>query len=250
MGLVASYPMQGMQPSRNRDFATRGGVALPWGGPTDVGGEYPQGAALTLVGGPAQPAILTLTVSGTGTYRLQFINGGAIVQSLPLAQNATAAQVCTALQAIWPAWVLPTGSVTGSAGGPYTVTFGQNTGIGGAFQSITVSGSAAVAVVRTQRGSVGAGQYEYTNGTTYTTAAAFLVDAFASSPTGTLVARSVPYPTPDDTTSVPWAWIEGFFYAADSPNLTTAIVNASSPKLSFYLGSATTDGGAQVRLLQ
>ncbi len=250
MGLVASFPMQGMQPSRNREFAMRGGVALPWGGPTDVGGEYPTGAALTLVGGTAQPEILTLTVSGTGTYRLQFVNGGPIAQSLPLAQNATAAQVCTALQAIWPLWVLPTGSVTGSAGGPYTVTSAVNFRIGGAFQSITSSGTAAVAVTRAQRGSVGAGQYELANGTTFTTVAAFLVDAWATGPTGTLTGQSVPYGAPDDTTSNATAWVEGFFFAADSPNLTTAMVNAAGSKASFYLGSDVANAGAEVRLVQ
>lgn len=248
MGLVASYPMQGAQPSRNRELAMRGGVALPWGGPTDVGGEYPTGAALTLVGGTAQPEILTLTVSGTGTYRLQFVNGGPIAQSLSLAQNATAAQVCTALQAIWPTWVLPTGSVIGSAGGPYTVTFGQNYRIGGAFQSITASGSASVAVTRAQRGSVGAGQYEMADGVTFTTCAALLVDAWATGPTGCLV--TVPYGAPNDTTSDPWAWIEGFFFAAVSTNLTTAIVNAAGSKTRFYLGTATTTPGAEIRLVQ
>lgn len=250
MGLVAQYPMQGMQPSRNRELATRGGVALPWGGPTDVGGEYPTGAALTLVGGTAQPEVLTLTVSGTGTYQFQFQTGAGVVSSLPLAQNATAAQVCTALQAIWPAWVLPTGSVTGSAGGPYTVTFGVNAAIGGRFQSVTVSGTAAVAVVRAQHGSVGAGQYEMADGVTYTTCAAFLVDAFPSGPTGTMVASGVPYGTPDDTTGNATAWVEGFFFAGDSPNLTTSIVNAAGSKTSFYLGAAVGTAGAEIRLVQ
>lgn len=247
MGLVLTYAMQGVQPSRMRDMAKRGAVALPWGGPTDVGGEFVQGSALTLVGGTAQAEILTLTVSGTGNYVLQFGSGERVYQASALAQNATAAQVCTALQTIWPLWVLPTGSVTGSAGGPYTVTFTPTARIGGKFSSVTSSGTAAVVVTRAQRGSCGAGQYDVADGVTFLACDAILIDQLPLGPTGDL--STIPYGPVSDTTFSPWAWIEGFFKASDVPNLTTAIVNASS-NCSFYLGAAVATAGAEIRLRQ
>lgn len=246
MGLVATFGMQGVQPSRLRKWAERGAVALPWGGPTDVGGEYAQGAALTNVGGTAQPEVLTLTVSGTGSYVLQ-VGAHTTLPVAALAHNATAAQVCTALQAIWPLWVLPTGSVTGSAGGPYTVTFAVTARIGCKFNSVTASGSASVAVTRAQRGSCGAGQYDLADGVTFLTCDAILVDALPLGPTGDL--STIPYGPVTDTTFSPWAWIEGYFKAADVPNLTNGIV-AASTNCSFYLGTSVSLAGAEIRLKQ
>lgn len=246
MGLVATFPMQGGQPSRMPDLARAGGVALPWGGPTDVGGEYAAMSALTLVGGTAQPEIWTLTISGAGTVMFQF-GAVAVYPALSLtAGTCTAAQVLAALQNIWPVWALPAGSVTGVAGGPFTITFGVNARIGGKLSFVT-TGTAAATMVRAQRGSVGAGQYDYADGTTNTTCAAFLLYQQGTGPTGDL--STIPYGPVNDTTWDPQAWVEGFFFAADSPNLTNAIV-AASPKLSFYLGSTVTQAGAEVRLLQ
>jgi hypothetical protein len=259
MGLVAQLGMQGLQPSRNRSKALRAGVALPWGGPTQAAGiatggtppgsnDFPQGAALTNVGGTAQAEIWTLTVTGSGNVFFQF--GAEVVRTATAfaAGTATAAQVCTALQTIWPTWVLPTGSVTGNAGGPYTITFAQTNRIGGNI-SFVVTGTAAATLVRTQRGSCGAGQYDLTDGSTFTTCDALLVDRLGLSPWGSL--PTAPYGATPDTIFSPWAWIEGFFKAADVPNLTTAIVAASPALLRrFYLGAAVTDSGAEIRLVQ
>jgi hypothetical protein len=246
MGQVASYPMQGGQPSRNRDLARRGGVALPYGGPTDAGGDYAAMTPLSLVGGTAQPEIWTLTLGGSGTVVLQFGAQKIYAATALTTGTATAAQVLAALQTIFPAWMLPAGSVTGSAGGPFTITFGVNARIGGLINFV-VTGTATGAVVRTQRGSCGAGQYDVTDGTTYTICSALLVDNISTGPSGDL--DTVPYGPVTDSTFTPWAWIEGFFFAADAPLLTNAIV-AASPKLSFYIGSAVTQGGAELRLLQ
>jgi hypothetical protein len=256
MGLVATFPMQGLQPSRYRDRAIRGGVALPWGGPTGAGSDYLQGSALTLVGGTAQPEIWTLTLSGSGTFVLQFV-AEAPKQTAPLSVTGlTNTQLLAALQTIWPTWVLPSGSVTGSAGGPFTITFGGTSGygggggfsrIGGGVNFIT-TGSASAALVRTQRGSVGAGQYDLADGVTNLTFDAALVDQWSSGVTGDLT--TIPYGPVNDTTATPWAWIEGFFLASDVPNLTNGIVAASFAKVTFYLGNSVAQPGAEIRLTQ
>lgn len=248
MGLVATYPMQGGQPSRYRNVALRGGVNLPWGGQTGAGGDVLAMTALQNVGGTAQPEIWTLTLSGSGTCIFQFVSSGTN-RTLPIATGTTtAAQLNTLLQAIWPAWVLPSGSVTGSTGGPYTITFGAVPArIGGAIQSITATGSASLAVVRTQRGSVGAGQYDICDGITFTTPDSFLIDTIPLGPTGAL--STTPYGAVNDTTFSEWAWIEGFFNAADSPNLTDAMI-ATSLKINYYIGTSVTQPGCEIRLIQ
>lgn len=245
MGLVASYPMQGGQVSRNRQLATRGAVALPWGGPTNAGGDFPAMSALTLVGGTAQPEIWTLALAGSGAAIFQF--GAEKIWATPAltVSTLTAAQLLAQLQTIWPLWALPAGSVTGSAGN-FTITFGVNARIGGLVNFVT-TGSATAALTRAQRGSVGAGQYDYADGVTNTTCAAFLVDALPTGPTGDL--STAPFGPVSDTTFTPWAWTEGYFLAADSPNLTTAMVNAS-PTLAFSIGTSVSQAGAEVRLLQ
>ncbi len=95
---------------------------------------------------------------------------------------------------------------------------------------------------------MGAGQYDYADGVTNTTVAAFLVDQQGSGPTGDLPTDL--YGAVNDTTFTPWAWTEGWFFPADSPNLTTAMVNSAGSKTSFYLGSAVDEDGAEIRLLQ
>ena len=264
MGLVATYPMQGYQPSRWRNLANRGAVSLPWGGPTGIGGAYPMASALTLVGGTAQAEIWTLTFGGAGTAIFQF--GADATVSAPAVNvgTVTAAQMLTALQTIWPTWVLPAGSVTGSMGGPFTITFGGSAGyngsgnfsrIGGLVNFVT-TGSATASLVRSQRGSVGAGQYDYADGISFTTCSAFLVDAVPLGVTGTIA--TVPFGANTDQTDTLWAWVEGCFFAnyasgnstvVFSPNLTDAIV-AASPRLSYYLGTTIETPGAELRLLQ
>ena len=278
MGLVSSWPQQGYQPSRFPKLARRGAVALPWGGPTNVGGSYPLAGALTLVGGAVQPEIWTLTLGGAGTVQLQFFSDTTSVAAPVNVATVTAAQMLAALlgnpaipyqsYGIWPSWVLPSGSVTGSTGGPFTITFGGSTGYNGAgnysriggLVNFVTTGSATASLVRTQRGSCGAGQYDYADGVTNLTCNAFLVDTIPSGPTGTI--STVPFGANTDQTDTLWAWVEGFFAAnyqslttggtvltTFSPNLTDAIV-ASSPRLSYYLGGTLETAGAELRLLQ
>lgn len=234
MGLVQSFPMQGGQPSRYRDRARRGGVALPWGGPTGAGGDFVAMSMITNVGGAPQPEIWTLALTGVGTVQLQFGSSGIAATPTLTVTTLTAAQLLVALQTVWPLWVLPAGSVTGATGGPFTITFGPNARIGGLVNFVTSAGVTAT-LTRTQRGSVGAGQYDLCDGVVNLTCDALLVDNISTGPTGDL--STIPYGAVSDTTFSPWAWIEGFFFAADIPGLTNAIVQAS-PKLAPYLGGS------------
>jgi len=213
---------------------------------------------MTLIGGTAQPEIWTLTLGGSGTVIFQFLAETGY-QTAPLnVATLTAAQLLAALNTIWPSWALPAGSVTGSTGGPFTITFGGSSGfggsgdyarIGGAIQFVNVSGSPTATLVRTQRGSCGDGQYDYTDGTTNTVASVILQYTYPTGPTGSLV--TAPYgPTNDSTLPAAAAWVQGFFSGADllAGGFTTAIINAS-PKFSYYLGSSLT-AGSQVYLSQ
>jgi hypothetical protein len=267
MGLVATFPQQGMQISRNRKAAMPGAVALPWGGQTGVGSAYSAGAALTLVGGPAQAETWILAASGVGTLQLQFVAGGDTLSSgFFNPATTTGTLLLGALNNIWPSWVLPAGSVVGGAGGPWTITFGGSAGYNGAgnFSRIggnvlfNTTGSVVPTLTRSQRGSCGAGQYDYADGVTNLVCNAFLIDTIPLGPTGTIA--TIPYGANTDQTDSLWAWVEGFFftntynsvlgaYVLNSPNLTDAIV-AASPRLSYYIGTTIETPGAEVRLLQ
>jgi hypothetical protein len=269
LGQVVTYPLQGGQVANNRHLAVAGPVGLPWGGPIAgsglPGNAYPMLSALTLVGGAAQPEVWTLSLTGTGTFNFLWAANTTYQSGSLSATTTTAAQLLTALQNIWPSWVLPAGSVTGSTGGPFTITFGGSSGYNGSgaysriggVASFSTTGSAVATLTRGQRGSVGAGQYDYADGVTFTTCSAFLIENTPTGATGSL--DTVPYGPTNYSAWTPSAWLEGFFFAnyqsinnalvTISPNLTDAIV-AASPKLTYVVGSTLETPGAQLRLLQ
>lgn len=260
MGLVGRFRQQGLQPAHSYDLATKRGVMLPWGGATDTGNSYDTGLAVTLNGGTAQPEIWTLTIGGgSGSYQVLVTAGGILYKSTTIAYNATAATVLAALQlatsasgaqtGIFPEWMLPTGSVTGSAAGPYTITFAPNARLGYNVQFVTISGAPSPSLVRAQRGCVGAGQYDVYDGSSYTTVNGLLVDGYASGISG--AAAGVYYEPTTDATFCPDAWMEGFFYAADIPNiLSGAVASGNIPGLTYSVGSSVSAAGTIVRLMQ
>ncbi len=84
------------------------------------------GQVLEEVNIAAQSAVQTITVNGSptgGTFTLGYpsVNGGFDLAD-PIAATATAAQVQTAIQDVLG---VNNGTVTGSAGGPWTVTYGN-----------------------------------------------------------------------------------------------------------------------------
>jgi hypothetical protein len=140
----------GLVPSRDPHEAYTDAVRL-------APGSYPQGQAL----GEYTPAaaaneVQTVTVTGTptgGTFRLAF-NAGP---TAPLPHNATAAAVQAALEAL-PDVGAGNVVVTGSAGGPWAVTF--QAALGNQLQatmtlfanSLTGGSSPAVGVAKTTPG--------------------------------------------------------------------------------------------------
>jgi hypothetical protein len=251
MAIVATYSMQpGIPAFWSADLQQRP-VSLPYGGPTDAGGPYVQMSALTLVATVAQPEIWIITGSGSGTFTMQYTDGyGTNVATTAITvATGTAAQVLASLQTIFPTWMLPAGSVTGSAGGPWTVTFGGNYRVGGRLQFVTTTGTGSASLSRSQRGSVGAGQYDVYNGTTFTTVNALLVDGLNVGMSGGLA--TTPYGPINDETWPAAAFIGGYFLYADIPNITTgAVASGNIPGLTWQVGSATATGGAIVHLKQ
>ncbi len=237
MAIVATYSMSpGLAAFWSPDLQERS-VSLPYGGPTDSGAAYAQLSALTLTNVAARPEIWIITSSGTGTFTPQFTTGDGIASGTALnAATATAAQVLASLQTIWPTWMLPAGSVTGSAGGAWTVTFGGNYRVGGKFSVVTTTGTASATLSRSQRGSVGAGQYDVYDGSTYTTVNALLSCGFSSGVSGGLV--TTPYGSINDETWPSQAYIGGYFKYADIPNVTTAAVTGTVPGLSWQVGGS------------
>lgn len=249
MAVTAVYSLQpGLAAFPSADLQCRP-VALPLGGPTDSGGPYVQMSLLTLDAGTAQPEIWVITASGTGTFTPQFSdgNGTAVATGAINATTGTAAQVLASLQSIFPTWMLPAGSVTGSAGGPWTVTFGGNYRVGGLIQFTTTTGTGAATNSRSQRGSVGAGQYDVYDGTTFTTVNAILKDGLNLGVSGGLVTQ--PYGAIDDETWPAAAFIGGFFRYADIPNISTAAVTGDVPGLSWQVGGSSNTTGGIVHLI-
>ena len=76
------------------------------------------------------PFLVTLTSATSGTFVLIWSNGVTTLTTVPLAFNASSATVLAALQTLGGPALAASWIVTGSAGGPYTVTtpFG---GLGG-----------------------------------------------------------------------------------------------------------------------
>lgn len=149
-------------PAPGYDIATRGtNVRLP------LGSDLAAGTVLGLVsGGAVASEVKTLTITGTptgGSFTVTF-NGETTVA---VAYDATAAALQAALVTLFG-----TGNVvvTGSAGGPYTVTFGgvlANTRVASFTMANSFTGGTnpTIASVNTTRGSCGPRQADaYTDG--------------------------------------------------------------------------------------
>lgn len=244
MSQLYTFPLQGLTPAFAPDQALSKAVALPFGGPygtSSGGGQYGQGYALGLVPGTAQSEILTLTV-GTSTGTLTHYLYADKVYTVTHAYNASTATVKTAWEAVFGTGNV---AVTGTAGTSYVLTLqGQLASKRlGCYLAISSNGNASWA--RTQRGNCGAGQYDVYDGSTVTTADAFLISAVSLNPRG---GRATDLNSGTENPFAPPAWVEGFFNYADlGSNMATAAVTS---KLSWYTGSASYTTGAVVRLVQ
>lgn len=237
-----SYGQQGLMPAHSPQTAVTRPVSLPYGGPYGVGGSYALGSGLTLDPGTAQAEVRTLTVgTSTGTLTHTFTADKTYV--VTHAYNAS----LTTVKAAWEA-VFGVGNVavTGTAGSSYVLTFQNqlaNRRIGG-LMSISSNGNASWA--RTTTGSCGTGQYDLFDNSSYTTIDALLENTCTLNPRG---GRATDVSSGTDQPHSPAAWVEGYFYYGDIPNVVTGAVG-SDKKLGWATGSSSATTAAVVFLSQ
>lgn len=245
-GAVASYDFQGLQSAYATQMLIPQSVALPYGGPTDEAGSFAKGLGLGNVGGTAQPEIWTITSTlADNTWRFVFAGGLQTYKTPALAYNVSLAALKTALQD----YIFGDGSidtVVGTPGSSYVITFADNARIGGLIMLPELASSGSISIVRTQRGSVGVGQYDVYDGSTVTTIDALNVYDVALDPTGALQGE---YITSSGQPFNPLAYLEGFFFASDIPNVANGAVG-NDKKLGFVVGSSVSQSGCVLRLSQ
>lgn len=173
MPIGVNFALQGLMPAIEDRLALGGPMILPAGGPTGVGGAFAQGQALGLIAGTAvQSQIQTVTITTNGAsgatfypvfYGDQVYSGLTVVGGVTANSSATfptAAQLQAALFNAIPVWNNNL-AVTGSVGGPYTITWNNlaaNKRIGGLLQflvSSSTGGPPTAAVTISQFGWAG-----------------------------------------------------------------------------------------------
>lgn len=245
MSAAFSFAMQGLQPAHSKQFCVKRSVALPRGGPTDAGGSYAKGLGLGLVGGTAQPEIWTIdTTLADNTWLFVFAHGGGVSKTSALAYNVSAAALKTALETIFGTGSIA--SVTGTAGTQYVTTFTDNARVGGLIALPELASSGSISITRTQRGSVGSGQFDVYDGSGVTTIDALNEVETSLDPTG---ARVTEYGASAGQPFSPSAFFEGFFNAGDIPNLASGAVG-NDKKLGYSVGSSVSAAGTILRLSQ
>lgn len=244
MPLVATYNLQGLMPAHSPEQAVLRNVKLPYGGETDVGGPIAKGSGLGMVGGTAQPEIWTITTSlADNTWRFVFGHGGGTAITAALAYNVSTAALQTALNGIFGAGAVV---VTGTAGSSYVITFQENYRVGGLISLPELASSGSISIARTQRGTCGSGQYDVYDGSSVTTIDALLQYETRTDPTGAPVTE---YGTASGQPRSQPAFHEGFFSAADIPNIASGAVG-SDKKLGYAVGSSVSAAGTILRLSQ
>ncbi len=256
-GPVARYTQQGLQPAYSPQLVSTRNVSLPYGGPTDGAAYYAQGLILSNDPSAARAEQWTFTASGnSGTFTIYFKGGAGILDSGALAYNVSTADFKTGLENIFGEGSIAT--VTGTAGTSYVATFAWNARIGGTVTFSNTFGSGSISLSRSVRGSVGAGQYDVYDSSTYTTTDAILEYKTLLDPTGALVGEFI---TSTGQPFAPQAYLEGFFFVftgedgsdttvLNIPNIDSDAVGASGGgKLKLVLGTIA-EAGAVVRLTQ
>lgn len=244
MPLVARYSQQGLMVAHSPQQAVLGAVALPYGGVIDTGGFFLQGYLLGNVAGTPTDEVWDITIgSATGTVNFLFTTPAGLYQTT-FAYNAATATVETALEEIFGEGNV---AVTGTPGTTYTVTFGGDLSerLMGGLVTMTAT-TANPTLVRTTPGSCGAGQYNLYSQGSNNRVDAILQYKYGSDPSGAPVTEmrftSVGQPF------APSAYVAGYFNCDDLPNIDANSITLGKLKLS--LGTAITQDGAQVCLVQ
>lgn len=243
MPLVATFSQQGLMPAHSPNTAVTGAVALPYGGVIDQGVNFPQGALLGNSAGTPADEVWTITIgSATATVTFLFTTPEGTSKTT-FAVDAATADVEEALEEIFGAGNV---TVTGTPGSEYVLTFGGDLSekLLGGLVTMTAT-TANPTLVRTTPGSCGAGQYNV-----YSQASNNRVDAILQYEYGNTI-FGAPVTEMRFATNQPFAppaYTEGFFNVDDLDGIDANAITLGKLKLS--LGTAITQDGAQVRLVQ
>lgn len=204
MPVGVNYALQGLLPALSSTENLAGPCILPCGGPVGVGGAFAQGQTLGFVSGTTlQSQVFTTTITTNGAsggigYWIYYgdipYSGLANLATGGLTANTvttfpTAAQMTTALAATVPEWSGNV-TVTGSTGGPYTVTFNNlmaNKLIGGLLQFVFASatgGPPTAAVTTAQSGWAGSAQVNLYSQASNNRVNGFLINSQSVDPGG------------------------------------------------------------------
>lgn len=220
-----TWTISGVQPNHRPDLAVEKAIKLP------ASVTYSAGAILGELIGNNEVQTVTITGSPSGgNFTLTF--GGQTTANI--AHNATAATVQSSLEALS---TIGTGnvSVSGSAGGPYTVTFQNDLGytnVAAMTTANTFTGgtSPASAVATTTAGSAGTpGTFSLYSSTATNGAQlpkCILRFAVATDASGNHVLGDTSSGQVQDTTSTVPAYFGGYFSFADVPTITETILTA------------------------
>lgn len=265
------YPLQGVMPAGRPELAIKQSFSLPVGGPLGVGGGYAQGQALGLVGGVVANEIKTATVTTNGAtgmigywaYYADITYSG--LQVAALTTNAvsafpTAAQMQAALIAAVPLWSGNV-AVTGSTGGPYSLTFSSMLAarkIGGLLQFIVSSstgGPPTVAITVATTGCSGAFQADTYNSSTLNRFDGILQYAATPGPLGSEITEfgSTGQPRNGYTVYTKGLFQVGAIGATSNPSGPAGVVGLDANAMTlgkavYFGGTSLTDIGVQIEL--
>jgi hypothetical protein len=268
------YALQGLMPAIAPWLAKTAPVSLPVGGQVGSGAEFPLGQALGVIGGVAQSEVRTITITANGatgltgyfTYHVPDGNLIGLTATGGITGNSvtafpTAAQVQAALVAAVIPWNGNV-TVTGSTGGPYTLTFNSyltKRRIGGLLTftvQAATGGPPTVAITTATQGSSGASQADVYSQASNNSVDAFLQYAARPGPLGSEL-------TEYGSTNLPFngytAWVKGIFNVGATgstvnPTGGAGVIGLDAnamtlKKLVFDNGQALTDVGVRVEMI-
>lgn len=172
MGAPTRFGIFCLQPAYAPERAVTRVGALPFGGPTDGSGYFPQGRLLGAVRVAAQSEVVTLSFTGGatgGTFALTItLDKAYVISAIPYNVSLAALQalIVAAIPEFSGNFTITGTASTSGTGGTYTCTFNTNLAnqrIGGLWAvstALTGGSSPAGAWARTTRGSCGLNQLD------------------------------------------------------------------------------------------
>lgn len=265
------YGLQGLLPAISSFENLAGPAILPCGGLVGFGGPFAQGQALGFVSGSTlQSQIFTVTLTGGATGGIGYwiyygdivYSGLAQISSGGLTANLvsafpTSAQMSASLAATIPEWA-GNFALTGSTGGPYTITFNNlmaNKLIGGLLQFVffSATGGLPVATVTTaQSGWAGSAQVNIYSQASNNRVNGFLINSTSVDPGGMPGALDLAGEVGQIGAGVSM-WKSGYFYndLTNFPEKSVVGLDANAMtlgNLSFFQGTTLTSPACIIKI--